>query len=163
MEKELMGKKLSFFEKMKLQRQMPKLPKQKEYKSLFKIVKTTEYELMKKSIERQTSYLTQIMEQFTEIKKMKEELEKINQALKIKEIKRRKSASKIGGLQASLNSQRQKNEELLEIIEERNTELDLKKKEVDMLKNKGKRKKDVESYKNYFEVRKKLEEKEKNE
>jgi hypothetical protein len=103
------------------------------------------------------------MEQFAEIKNMKDELQKINAMLKIKESKRRKSASKIGGLQASLNSQKQKNDTLLEMLKEKETELDVKQKEVEMLKNKGKRKKDVESYKNYFEARKKLEDKEINE
>lgn len=140
---------------------MPKIPQ--ERKSLFKIVKTSEYELMKKSMERQTSYLTQIMDQFAEIKNMKEELQKINAMLKIKETKRRKSASKIGGLQASLNSQRQKNNVLLEMLKEKDVELDVKEKEVEMLRNKGKRKKNVESYKNYFEARKELEKKEINE
>ena len=161
METELMGKKLKPFERKKLQRQLPKIPQ--ERKSLFKIVKTTEYELMKKSMERQTSYLTQIMDQFVEIKNMKEELQKINAMLKIKETKRRKSASKIGGLQASLNSQRQKNDVLLEMLKEKDIELDVKEKEVEMLRNKGKRKKNVESYKNYFEARKELEKKEINE
>ena len=161
METELMGKKLKPFERKKLQKQLPKIPQ--ERKSLFKIVKTTEYELMKKSMERQTSYLTQIMDQFAEIKNMKEELQKINAMLKIKETKRRKSASKIGGLQASLNSQRQKNDVLLEMLKEKDIELDVKEKEVEMLRNKGKRKKNVESYKNYFEARKELEKKEINE
>lgn len=161
METELMGKKLKPFERKKLQRQLPKIPQ--ERKSLFKIIKTTEYELMKKSMERQTSYLTQIMDQFAEIKNMKEELQKINAMLKIKETKRRKSASKIGGLQASLNSQRQKNDVLLEMLKEKDVELDVKEKEVEMLRNKGKRKKNVESYKNYFEARKELEKKEINE
>lgn len=161
METELMGKKLKPFERKKLQRQLPKIPQ--ERKSLFKIVKTSEYELMKKSMERQTSYLTQIMDQFAEIKNMKEELQKINAMLKIKETKRRKSASKIGGLQASLNSQRQKNDVLLEMLKEKDVELDVKEKEVEMLRNKGKRKKNVESYKNYFEARKELEKKEINE
>lgn len=161
METELMGKKLKPFERKKLQKQLPKIPQ--ERKSLFKIVKTSEYELMKKSMERQTSYLTQIMDQFAEIKNMKEELQKINAMLKIKETKRRKSASKIGGLQASLNSQRQKNDVLLEMLKEKDVELDVKEKEVEMLRNKGKRKKNVESYKNYFEARKELEKKEINE
>lgn len=161
METELMGKKLKPFERKKLQKQLPKIPQ--ERKSLFKIVKTSEYELMKKSIERQPSYLTQIMEQFNKLEKMEEQLAKINEALKIKETKRRKTASKIGGLQTSLNTQREKNEELLKLISEKDEEIELKTKEVEMLKNKGKRKKDVESYKNYFEVRKKLEDKEKNE
>lgn len=161
METELMGKKLKPFERKKLQAKMPKIPQ--ERKSLFKIVKTSEYELMKKSMERQTSYLTQIMDQFAEIKNMKEELQKINAMLKIKETKRRKSASKIGGLQASLNSQRQKNNVLLEMLKEKDVELDVKEKEVEMLRNKGKRKKNVESYKNYFEARKELEKKEINE
>lgn len=161
METELMGKKLKPFERKKLQKQLPKIPQ--ERKSLFKIVKTAEYELMKKSMERQTSYLTQIMDQFAEIKNMKEELQKINAMLKIKETKRRKSASKIGGLQASLNSQRQKNDVLLEMLKEKDIELDVKEKEVEMLRNKGKRKKNVESYKNYFEARKELEKKEINE
>lgn len=161
METELMGKKLKPFERKKLQAKMPKIPQ--ERKSLFKIVKTSEYELMKKSMERQTSYLTQIMDQFAEIKNMKEELQKINAMLKIKETKRRKSASKIGGLQASLNSQRQKNDVLLEMLKEKDVELDVKEKEVEMLRNKGKRKKNVESYKNYFEARKELEKKEINE
>lgn len=161
METELMGKKLKPFERKKLQRQLPKIPQ--ERKSLFKIVKTSEYEFMKKSMERQASYLTQIMDQFAEIKNMKEELQKINAMLKIKETKRRKSASKIGGLQASLNSQRQKNDVLLEMLKEKDVELDVKEKEVEMLRNKGKRKKNVESYKNYFEARKELEKKEINE
>lgn len=163
METELMGKKLKPFERKKLQAKMPKIPQPKERKSLFKIVKTSEYELMKKSMERQTSYLTQIMDQFAEIKNMKEELQKINAMLKIKETKRRKSASKIGGLQASLNSQRQKNDVLLEMLKEKDVELDVKEKEVEMLRNKGKRKKNIESYKNYFEARKELEKKEINE
>lgn len=161
METELMGKKLKPFERKKLQKQLPKIPQ--ERKSLFKIVKTSEYEFMKKSMERQASYLTQIMDQFAEIKNMKEELQKINAMLKIKETKRRKSASKIGGLQASLNSQRQKNDVLLEMLKEKDIELDVKEKEVEMLRNKGKRKKNVESYKNYFEARKELEKKEINE
>ena len=161
METELMGKKLKPFERKKLQKQLPKIPQ--ERKSLFKIVKTSEYDFMKKSMERQASYLTQIMDQFAEIKNMKEELQKINAMLKIKEDKRRKSASKIGGLQASLNSQRQKNDVLLEMLKEKDIELDVKEKEVEMLRNKGKRKKNVESYKNYFEARKELEKKEINE
>lgn len=161
METELMGKKLKPFERKKLQKQLPKIPQ--ERKSLFKIVKTSEYEFMKKSMERQASYLTQIMDQFAEIKNMKEELQKINAMLKIKETKRRKSASKIGGLQASLNLQRQKNDVLLEMLKEKDVELDVKEKEVEMLRNKGKRKKNVESYKNYFEARKELEKKEINE
>lgn len=88
------AKKLSFIEKLELKAMLPEIPKTK--RKHFKIIRRSEYDLMKKTIARQESYLQQLREQFNIIE---EKDAKINDLEK----RRRKNASKIGGLKKALN------------------------------------------------------------
>jgi hypothetical protein len=74
----------------------PKIPLSEYIK-----VRKTDYELMKKMVERQDNYVKQIMDLSKELNKIKEELI-------IKEEQRRKLAGKIGGMKKYIN--RLKNE-----------------------------------------------------
>lgn len=88
------ARKLTFMEKLELKSMMPEIPTEK--KRFFKIVRRSEYEAMKKAIARQEGYLTQILEQFNLLKEKDEKIKDL-------EKKRRKNASKIGGLKKALN------------------------------------------------------------
>lgn len=126
-------------------------------------IKKIEYDLMKKMAERQDNYAKQIMDQTKEIDILNTKL--------LKEITSKKHYSgKCGGLTKQVNKLIKKNKLLLEenerlnnIIEKLDNTISVKGLEIEMLKNKGKRKKDIESYKNYFQARKELEKREKNE
>lgn len=144
-----MPNKISFIEKIFLRLQFPKIPKEKFVK-----IKISEYELMKKMSSKIKNYITQIQEQNKEINDLKEKIKDV-------ESKRKKNASKIGGLQTKLNNEIKKNLLLQKIITENQETIKLQEAEIGMLKNKGKRKKDIESYKNYFQTRKELEKREK--
>lgn len=128
----------------------------------FKVIKTKNYNLMKNIIDGIPGYTTQIRNQNAEIKDLKEEINGLKEILEKTEKARRKNASSIGGLKTSLNLNKKKNKELLNELSDKEFELDLKNKEIEMLKNKGKRNKNLESYKNYFQARKELEKREKN-
>ena len=91
------ARKLSFLEKMELKAMMPEIPKTKS--KYFKIIRKTEYDLMKKALSREEKYLQQILDQFNEIKEKDEKIKSLEQ-------KRRKLASKIGGLTKALNKER---------------------------------------------------------
>lgn len=126
-------------------------------------IKKAEYDLMKKMVERQDNFSTQIIKQTKEIDFLKTQLEK-------KEIERKHYSGKCGGLTKQVNKLTKKinlllneNDRLSKIIDKMGEETSVKNLEIEMLKNKGKRKKDVESYKNYFQARKELEKREKNE
>lgn len=143
----------------------------------FKIVDKARYELLERIAERTDKYIAQIK---TDIKKIDslnnkiEELEVLVKNITIlfqeKENQRRKNASKIGGLQTSLNKEKIKTKELLdyqfileneidekkEQMEVKDLELKAKDAEIQMLRGKGK-KKTVEDYKNFVECRKELE------
>ena len=142
-----------------------------------KIVDKAKYQLLERIAERTDNYISQIK---TDIKKIDslntkiEELEKLVKNITIlfqeKEKQRRKNASKIGGLQTSLNKEKNKTKELLNnqfILEtkitEKNDEMELKNleiksktAEIKMLRGKG-QKKNIEDYKNFVECRKELE------
>lgn len=124
---------------------------------MFKIVNKARYELLEKMVERQDNYIENIKLNNKKIDELKEKINKILEELKIKEGKRRKLASKVGGLQASLNNQKEKNSIILENLELKTLEADLKNKEILMLRNKDKKKKNIEDYKNFVECRKELE------
>ena len=59
-------------------------------------IRKTDYELMKKMVERQDNYVNQIMDLSKELNKVKDELMK-------KEEQRRKLAGKIGGMKKYIN------------------------------------------------------------
>lgn len=123
---------------------------------MFKIVNKARYELLEKMVERQDNYIENIKLNNKKIDELKEKINKILEELKIKEDKRRKLASKVGGLQASLNHQKEKNSIILENLELKTLEADLKNREILMLRNKDKKNKNIEDYKNYFEGRKEI-------
>ena len=121
---------------------------------MFKIVNKARYELLEKMVERQDNYIENIKLNNKKIDELKEKTNKILEDLKIKEDKRRKNASKIGGLKTSLNKEKTKTKELLDnqiILENKINEkdnkmelkdLEIKTKdaEIKMLRGKGKKK-----------------------
>lgn len=147
-----------------------------------KIVDTNKQDFLEKLEVRVKGYLTQLSEQFRKLKEQDDKIDNLTNEIKsikdilvIKEESRRKNAGKVGGLQKSLNTEKEKTKELLnytsnlesviqqkdEELEVKNLELKSKDAEIKMLRGKGK-KKDVEDYKNFIECRKELERREKN-
>lgn len=147
-----------------------------------KIVDKARYNLLERIVERTDNYLNQIKNDFEKIDSLNNKIEELENTIKIiinlfqeKENQRRKNASKIGGLQTSLNKEKTKTKELLEnqvILENKINEkdnkmelkdLEIKTKdaEIKMLRGKGK-KKNIEDYKNFVECRKELEKRKKN-
>ena len=147
-----------------------------------KIVDKARYNLLEKIAERTDNYLNQIKNDFEKIDSLNNKIEELENTIKIiinlfqeKENQRRKNASKVGGLQTSLNKEKTKTKELLEnqvILENKINEkdnkmelkdLEIKTKdaEIKMLRGKGK-KKNIEDYKNFVECRKELEKRKKN-
>ena len=142
-----------------------------------KIVDKARYNLLEKIAERTDNYLNQIKNDFEKIDSLNNKIEELEDLVKNitilfqeKENQRRKNASKVGGLQTSLNKEKTKTKELLEnqvilenTINEKNDKMELKDleikakdAEIQMLRGKGK-KKNVEDYKNFVECRKELE------
>lgn len=140
---------------------LPDIPSKDDGERPFKILKTKEYNLMKNMIDGIPGYTTQIRKQNEDLKNLQKELDLKSAELTQKEDKRRKLVAKLGGLQTSLNNCKRINNELIKKLEDIEVQIDLKDKEIEMLRNKGKRKKDIESYKNYFEARRELEKREK--
>lgn len=147
-----------------------------------KIVDKARYNLLERIAERTDNYLNQIKNDFEKIDSLNNKIEELENTIKIiinlfqeKENQRRKNASKIGGLQTSLNKEKTKTKELLEnqvILENKINEkdnkmelkdLEIKTKdaEIKMLRGKG-NKKNIEDYKNFVECRKELEKRKKN-
>lgn len=147
-----------------------------------KIVDKARYNLLERISERTDNYLNQIKNDFEKIDSLNNKIEELENTIKIiinlfqeKENQRRKNASKVGGLQTSLNKEKTKTKELLEnqvILENKINEkdnkmelkdLEIKTKdaEIKMLRGKGK-KKNIEDYKNFVECRKELEKRKKN-
>ena len=143
----------------------------------FKIVDKARYELLERIAERTDNYITQIKNDIKKIDSLNTKIEELEFLVKDitilfqeKENQRRKNASKIGGLQTSLNKEKNKTKELLEhqvilenTINEKNDKMELKNlelkskdAEIQMLRGIGK-KKNVEDYKNFVECRKELE------
>ena len=141
---------------------LPDIPKKDDREGPFKVIKTKDYNLMKNMIDTIPGYTTQIRKQNIDLKKKKEELDLKIDELDTKEKQRMKLIAKVGGLTTSLKREKKKNQNLIKELTDVTMELDIKEKEIKMLKNKGKRKKDLESYKNYFEARRELEKREKN-
>ena len=139
---------------------LPDIPSKDDREGPFKILKTKEYNLMKKMVDRIPGYTTQLQTQNTELQIQSELLTQKDEELITKEKQRMKLISKVGGLTTSLRREKNKNEELVKVLADKEIEIDTKDKEIEMLKNKGKRKKNLESYKNYFEARKELEKRE---
>lgn len=158
MKKDFKPRRLLFIEKMLLKAKFPKLPKIELPKDedIFIKLKRDEYDLMKKIASRQENYITQI-------KKQNEEINNLRDEIKDKENKRRKNASKVGAMQKHINRQELKIKALNEMMQAKEMQLNVLKKQNEMLQNKGKRKKDIESYKNYFQLRRELEKREKDE
>lgn len=142
-----------------------------------KIVDKARYELLEKIAERTDNYISQIKTDIKKIDSLNNKIEELEDLVKNitilfqeKENQRRKNASKVGGLQTSLNKEKTKTKELLEnqvilenTINEKNDKMELKDleikakdAEIQMLRGKGK-KKNVEDYKNFVECRKELE------
>lgn len=126
-------------------------------------IKKAEYDLMKKMVERQDNFTTQIMNQTKEIDFLKNELER-------EQNNRKHYSGKCGGLTKQVNKLTKKinalldeNNRLCEVLNTLYEKSSIKDLEIEMLRNKGKRKKDIESYKNYFQARKELEKRELNE
>lgn len=147
-----------------------------------KLVDTNKQDFLEKLEVRVKGYLVQLTEQFKKLKEQDNKIENLTNEIKeikdiliIKEESRRKNASKIGGLQTSLNKEKTKTKELLENqiilenkINENNNKMELKDleiktkdAEIKMLRGKGK-KKNIEDYKNFVECRKELEKRKKN-
>ena len=165
-------KKLSIIDKIYLNLKLPDLDEYKKENSDKKIrlrlVDINKIKYLEKLAARVKGYLTQLNQQFKEIDKLKESVKK-------KENSRRKTVGKVGGLQASLNKERDKNKELLkhtedlnniisdknEEIENKVLELQAKDMEIKILKNLGKKKK-IEDYKKLSELKKDLEKNRKN-
>lgn len=142
-----------------------------------KIVDKARYNLLEKIAERTDNYLNQIKNDFEKIDSLNNKIEELEDLVKNitilfqeKENQRRKNASKVGGLQTSLNKEKNKAKELLKYkvilenkidenknkMELKNLEIKAKDAEIQMLRGKGK-KKNVEDYKNFVECRKELE------
>lgn len=142
-----------------------------------KIVDIDKQQFYEKMATRLEGYLTQLSEQFKELKEKNNkideliyEINEIKEVLEIKEESRKKTASKVGGLQKSLNKEKTKVSMLLNhkldlenVIEKKDEELDIKElelktknAEIKMLRGRGKTR-NVEDYKNYVECRHELE------
>ncbi len=172
-DKDIYPRKLSFLDKIILKYKFPVLPNSKKGNSFFVIVRRNRYQLLENIADRLKGYLTNLKMNFDEIQNLKDDIKNIEKKLDIKEEQRRKIAGKVGGLTKSLNKANQKNadllknrEELLNTIELRDLQMELIKiqkekseNEVKILKNRGK-KKDIETYKNFFECRHELEKRE---
>lgn len=149
----------------------------------FKIVDKARYELLEKIAERTDNYISQIKTDIKKIDSLNNKIEELEDLVKNitilfqeKENQRRKNASKVGGLQTSLNKEKTKTKELLkhqvilenkisennEKMELKDLEIKVKEAEIQMLRGKGK-KKNVEDYKNFVECRKELEKRSKSE
>lgn len=180
---EVKVKELSKEDKKELDKMMPNLRWYKLKNNItnllekldFKVISKGTYNCMKKIAERQDNYIENIRILNSKVGTLEDKIDLTLENLQIKEEQRRKNACKIGGLQASLNSQKVKNEclvkdniNLASKIENDRQEFETVKKELEdtvrlkdaeikMLRNKGKKSKNVEDYKNYFECRKELE------
>ncbi len=142
-----------------------------------KIVDKAKYELLEKIAERTDNYISQIKTDIKKIDSLNNKIEELEDLVKNitilfqeKENQRRKNASKVGGLQTSLNKEKNKAKELLKYkvilenkidenknkMELKDLEIKAKDAEIQMLRGKGK-KKNVEDYKNFVECRKELE------
>lgn len=142
-----------------------------------KIVDKARYQLLEKIAERTDNYIIQIRSDIKKIDSLNKKIEELEVLVKNitilfqkKENQRRKNASKVGGLQTSLNKEKNKTKELLKhqvILENtinektdkmklKDLEIKAKDAEIQMLRGKGK-KKNVEDYKNFVECRKELE------
>lgn len=142
-----------------------------------KIVDKARYNLLERIAERTDNYLNQIKNDFEKIDSLNNKIEELEDLVKNitilfqeKENQRRKNASKVGGLQTSLNKEKNKAKELLKYkvilenkidenknkMELKDLEIKAKDAEIQMLRGKGK-KKNVEDYKNFVECRKELE------
>lgn len=176
---EIKPRKLTWEEEKYLQKNLPKLNKKTKERNMkkyrLKIVDVNRIEFLEKLSERTENYIQQIMIQIKKIQEKDNQIKELNnkidttfEILKLKEEQRRKNASKAGGLQKSLNKLKKENEDLIQEkqqikseLENKEMKLELKDKEIKMLKNKDKKKKDVEDYKNYYYARKELEKREK--
>lgn len=94
-------KELGVFQKFWLRLKFPKIPSEDDK---FITISKDEYNLMKKIIDRDGKYLTQITNQTKEIRELKEKIDE-------KERQRRKTAGKVGGMQKELNKWKQEKEE----------------------------------------------------
>lgn len=126
------AKKISLLDRVRLKAMLPKLDKHKRKYSDEKspdeeyvLVKQSEYELMKKVVERQDNYIEQIKINNKEIQKQQDKINDLSlsientlEKLNLAESARRKSAGKAGGLTAKLNSEKKENEKLKEEVEE---------------------------------------------
>lgn len=170
-------KKLNIIDKIKLYLEFPKIPKEYDYETInYKIIRKSDYDLMKKIIDRVDNYIEQIKlcnkkieNQQDKYNLLKEEIAKINNKIEEKEQKRRKSASKIGGLQTSLNNQKEKNKILIDLnkkntkkITELEKELTIEKNKSDFFKN-HRRAPSLQEYENYIKANHELEKRNKKE
>lgn len=143
----------------------------------FKIVDKAKYELLEKIAKRTDNYISQIKIVNASLKIQKDKMNhledmvyEIANAFKEKEDARRKTASKVGGLQSSLNRQKEKNKLLLKLSKSLEKQLDDKTKEsektekeleeikrqLEFFKNHRKAY-SMEEYRNYVERRKECE------
>lgn len=143
----------------------------------FKIVDKTKYELLQKIAERTDNYIGQIKIVNASLKIQKDKTSQLEilvyeivNAFKEKEDVRRKTASKVGGLQSSLNRQKEKNKLLFKLSKSLEKQLDDKTKEsektekeleeikrqLEFFKNHRKAY-SMEEYRNYVERRKECE------
>lgn len=152
------ARKLKFFERVWLRALMPDLKKYKRQYSKglkeednYVILNRNEFELMKKMVDRQDNYINQI-------KMNNEEIDKLKDKLKQKELVRRKTAGKVGGLVGHLNYEKKQNKLLLDRIIElesakklQEIELEKANTQIKILKDSGK-KKQIEDFKKLSEL-----------
>ena len=151
------------------------MPNLKKYKKTYSeelkdednliVLNRNDYELMKKMIDRQDNYVSQIKINNEEIEILKEESEQLNKTIeditikfKKKEKERRKIAGKVGGLTTKLNSSKKQNKMLLDRVCDLEKELETKRLELEreklknkILKDSGK-KKQIEDFKKLIEL-----------
>ena len=146
------------------------------------IVNRVRYELLEKIAARTDNYIEQIRLVNSNLEVQKEKTETLEFALKDfinsynkKENERKKTASKVGGLQTSLNRQKEKNEAILQRtkdlekqLKQKNVESEQNEKEITELKRQldffknHRRAPSMEEYKNYIFRRKECEKRSKN-
>lgn len=124
---------------------------------MFKIVKRSEYNLMRKMVERQDNYIDQIKIQNEEINDLKYDNQMLRDAISDNNAKIKSLIGKIGGLKASNNCKVKDNKFLKEQIDKLNSELFEIKNQLIFYKKYGKSNEKLEKIKNYKEIRKEFE------
>lgn len=129
---------------------------------MYKIVKKSEYELLKKMAYRQEKYIEQIKINNRTISDNNKLFEELSFMLLKLAGDKRKLASRIGGLTKSLNCKKREVEQLSDKVDSLKDSLKESKEKVSFYKKYG-GKNMIEKMKNYIEIRKECEKRSKNE